>query len=227
VPHDVAEARIDEFRRSLGEEPAEWLKEDIRSGERDRRVAQNLANLRHSVQRLEQLKREGYSFDAEHRLVAPPKPIIPRCAESRSGRPRERRARRSASSGSRDDPDPEPEPPLGGVTDSRPSPRTCEVCGKPFTPRRRSNATLCGSTCKQRKYRRRKGARALSVTPAPPFDPSTVKIGFEERRGLHIEYGRRTKLRLETERKAALAADKEAAAAERLLQAIESVRSPA
>jgi len=154
LPHDVAEARIDEFRQGCGAEPQEWLKEAIRSGEWDRRQAENLRNMRRSVQRLAQLKREGYSFDAEHRLVAPPNPIIPRCAASRSERPRERRARRS-SSGSRGDPDPESEPPLGGVTDSRPSPRTCEVCGEPFTPRRRSNATLCGSACKQKAYRRR------------------------------------------------------------------------
>src|SRR5215204_1818398 len=127
LPHDVAEARIDEFRQGCGAEPQEWVKEAIRSGEWDRRQAENLRNMRRSVQRLAQLKREGYSFDAEHRLVAPPNPIIPRCAASRSERPRERRARRS-SSGSRGDPDPESEPPLGGVTDSRPSPRTCEVC---------------------------------------------------------------------------------------------------
>jgi hypothetical protein len=51
--------------------PAERLVADIRSGEKERRDQQNMRNLQRSKARLAQWKREGYTFDEEHRLVAP------------------------------------------------------------------------------------------------------------------------------------------------------------
>jgi hypothetical protein len=88
--------------------------------------------------------------------------------------PRSRRSRataRARSPGSDDDDSEEPDL-APNVTDS-PAARPCEICGRDFTPRRRSNARLCSSACKQRAYRRR---RKLSVTRERP------RLTFEERR---------------------------------------------
>jgi hypothetical protein len=167
--NDVAEARIDEMRRLLpdGEEPAQWRQAAIQSGAREQQQAVNRQNTRLNRARLWRLKLEGYTFDSERRLVAPPKPIVSQsCAETRSARPRERRARRSSTS-ARGDPDPEPELASGNAA-GRPSPRPCKVCGKPFTPLRRSKgSTLCGPACKQKAWRQRKGTSGLSVTHEP------------------------------------------------------------
>jgi hypothetical protein len=80
---------------------------------------------------------------------------------------------------------------MGGVTDSPPAPRACEECEREFTPRRRSNARLCGAACKQKAYRRRK---SLSVTREHP-----VRLTFELRDWLHKEVSRRTHERIKAE----------------------------
>jgi hypothetical protein len=92
---------------------ADWLRAEIRSGEWERRQRRNYQNILPDRARLAQLKREGYTFDSERRLVAPALTRI-HVAERRenAARPRERRVRRSSATGSRGDPDPEPEPPL-------------------------------------------------------------------------------------------------------------------
>jgi hypothetical protein len=107
-----------ELRANLaakGEEPAEWLVDEIRSGAWKQRQRQNMRNLQRNQVRLVRLKREGYTFDAEHRLVAPALTRIDAPLRRDVARPRERRPRnrstRQARAPSRD-PD-EPEPPLG------------------------------------------------------------------------------------------------------------------
>jgi hypothetical protein len=70
-----------------GDLPADWLIPMIRSGKWEKRQQRNMQNLLRDRARLAMWKREGYSFDEEHRLVAPARrePVA---------RPRERRARR-------------------------------------------------------------------------------------------------------------------------------------
>jgi hypothetical protein len=85
----------------------------------------------------------------------------------RTARPREsrrdRRPRARSPGSKRNDP-PESEPPLGG---SHLAPRPCEVCGRDFTPQRRSNARLCGATCKQKAYRARRAATIAAAVALP------------------------------------------------------------
>jgi hypothetical protein len=107
-----------ELRANLaaqGEEPADWLIAEIRSGRWKQRQRQNMRNLQHVQARLTRLKREGYTFDAEHRLVAPALTRIqaPLCrGPSRERRPQTRRVRRTVAA-SRDGPHlPDDEPPL-------------------------------------------------------------------------------------------------------------------
>jgi hypothetical protein len=90
----AAQRRWRDFERDLrislakeGQLPAQWLIAEIRCGKwekRQRLIKRNM--LRHQA-KLATWKREGYTFDAEHRLVAPE----PRESGSR---PRERRTRR-------------------------------------------------------------------------------------------------------------------------------------
>jgi hypothetical protein len=97
-----------ELRANLaakGEEPADWLIAEIRSGRWKQRQRQNMRNLQRNQVRLVRLKREGYTFDAEHRLVAPALTRIHAPLRRAVARPRERRARRTArTTGARGDP---------------------------------------------------------------------------------------------------------------------------
>jgi hypothetical protein len=102
-----------EWRANLAAQgllPAEWLVADIRSGAKERRDQRNMQALLHDRARLARLKRDGYSFDANHRLVAPALARVhtPERRESEA-RPRGRRARRSGSS--RKSPSSEPDEP--------------------------------------------------------------------------------------------------------------------
>jgi hypothetical protein len=83
----------------------------VRSGEWERRQRQNMRNLLHNQARLARLKREGYSFDAEHRLVAPAVTRIHAPAR-RVNRERRPAGRSRARAPSGDDPSPESDPPL-------------------------------------------------------------------------------------------------------------------
>ena len=88
-----------------GEEPADWLIEEIRSGEWARRQQRNSLNMVRNRARLARWKREGYWFDLEHRLRAP---LI--CAHDSARRPattsQQRPQRRTVArtAGSRGDP---------------------------------------------------------------------------------------------------------------------------
>lgn len=99
-------------------------------------------------------KREPFSATSLRRPIR-------RAPGRRQPRGHGHRARASTRAGP-DEPS-EPEPPHGGgVTDTGCEPRPCKVCGLEFTPRRRSNAQLCGAACKQKAWRdrSRQGAAA-------------------------------------------------------------------
>lgn len=133
----------------------------------------------------------GYTLK-EPKAAPSNEPPTARRGTSRAAKPRISRRGRVARNQARGDPS-EPsggdEPPLDGVTDSSVSPRACEVCGGTFTPRRRSNARLCGPACKQKAYRRRRAdLKPLSVTLTP-----TVRVW------LRAEIDRRTRERLKQE----------------------------
>jgi hypothetical protein len=86
---------------------------EIRSGAWEKRQQRNMQNMLRDRAKLAQWKREGYSFDVEHRLVAPPLTRVPERREPvASPGEQGRRARRSSapSRGSSDDPDLEPPP---------------------------------------------------------------------------------------------------------------------
>ena len=94
--------------------PAGWLIEQIRSGESERLRAEGRRNYLMNRAKMARLRREGYTFDTEHRLVAPRTPTVSHRGE------RERRpaagARRSSTrthSGSRGDPPQDSDPPSG------------------------------------------------------------------------------------------------------------------
>jgi hypothetical protein len=113
-----------ELRLSLnakGELPATWIVEAIRSGEWERRQKRNMQALLHDRAKLSRWKRAGYTFDEQHRLVAPAltRIHVPERRESVS-RPRERRAGRAGRAGA-----------------SRPSSGSSEP---PLAPRRRLTA---------------------------------------------------------------------------------------
>jgi hypothetical protein len=80
-----------------GEEPATWIILMIRTGAWEARQRQNRLNMRVNRGRLARLRREGYTFDAEHRLVAPclagVQPSGSRTVDQ--ARPREHRAKRA------------------------------------------------------------------------------------------------------------------------------------
>lgn len=108
-----------ELRSSLaekGEEPATWIILMIRSGAWEKRKRQNRLNMRRNRGMLARLRREGYTFDAEHRLRAPALAGIQASRlASEPNRPRESGSRRGtvATRAGPDDSD-EPPPPLGG-----------------------------------------------------------------------------------------------------------------
>lgn len=85
--------------------PADWLVADIRCGAKERRDKRSMQSLLRDRAKLAKWKREGYSLDAEHRLVAPLRVRAPERRET-AGRPRERRpaSRRAAPSRDPDEP---------------------------------------------------------------------------------------------------------------------------
>jgi hypothetical protein len=97
----------------IGETPTARVVEEIRSGEYERQVAESRKNLLKNRAKLLRWRREGYTFDAQHRLVAPPQP--PAVTSSATPRPREHRpAGSSQRARAPDDPDPESDPPKRG-----------------------------------------------------------------------------------------------------------------
>jgi hypothetical protein len=116
--------------------PATWLVKEIRCGRWEKRQQRNLRNLWRNQARLMQWRRKGYTFDSEHRLVAPQRPCTSRPRQE--GRaPRSRRQRthvRAREPTRKPDDDPEPESPgrrfcAGGcgesIDDRAPQARTC------------------------------------------------------------------------------------------------------
>jgi hypothetical protein len=107
-----------EWRMNLakqGQMPAVWLIADIRSGKKEQRDRANMENFLRNQAKLAKWRREGYSFDAEHRLVAPqaPRIHIPRRLEDRVPRGRRGHGPRRTPARPSDDPDePEVEPAL-------------------------------------------------------------------------------------------------------------------
>jgi hypothetical protein len=115
-PREVAaeaERKLRADYDELGLVPAAWLVDEVRSGEWRKRQRRNSQAIRRNRARLAQLKRDGYTFDSERRLVAPALAKIHKPERRENGtRPRERRSRRTVrTAASRDDPS-EPEPPL-------------------------------------------------------------------------------------------------------------------
>jgi hypothetical protein len=105
-----------EWRKNMaakGDKPVEWLIGEIRSGRRERQQQRNMRNLLRDRARLAMWKREGYTFDAEHRLVSPvARSFTGRRGVSREQRPQTHRDGRSGGT-SRDNPrlgDDEPSP---------------------------------------------------------------------------------------------------------------------
>jgi hypothetical protein len=92
------------------QKPADWLVADIRCGNKERRDRANMEELQRSRARLAMWRREGYSFDAEHRLVAPQAPRIhmPRRFEDRAPRGRRPGSRVRARAPGREPDEPEP-----------------------------------------------------------------------------------------------------------------------
>jgi len=107
-----AERKLWAWCDANGEQPNPKIIAKMRSGDWQARQRQNLQKLRQTQTRLALLRRDGYTFDREHRLVAPALTRIHAPAPlDNVSRPRERRPRRSSTS-SRGSPDSEPEPPL-------------------------------------------------------------------------------------------------------------------
>jgi hypothetical protein len=110
----------EEWRRNLvaaGSTPAEmmpasWLIRDIRSGKYERDYNRWERNLWRNQVRRAMWRRQGYTFDAEHRLVAPPgrQPRVPTRPVTVAARPRERARGRSrvTRAGPSDDSEPPP-----------------------------------------------------------------------------------------------------------------------
>jgi hypothetical protein len=89
---------------------------EIRCGKWEQRQRESMHNLSRDRARLARWKREGYSFDEEHRLVAPAlsRSKAPERREN-AARPRERRPatrRRTTSRAGPDEPSPESDPPI-------------------------------------------------------------------------------------------------------------------
>jgi len=135
-----------ELRTNLkGEKPAEWLLGEIRSGRWEKQQHQNMLNAVRNRVKLVQWKREGYTFDAEHRLVAPARAslVTQQRGVSREQRPQGRRgtstASRATSPGRESDDDPEPPP-------------ACAVCGGSLVGKRR-HARTCSTRCRVAHHR--------------------------------------------------------------------------
>lgn len=105
--------RLGCLNRGCVPDDGDWEIREIRSGQWERRTKRNDRNIRRDQAKLAQWKRDGYSFDAEHRLVAPPSPSSRATARPREHRARRRTTTRATRAGaSRDGPgEPEPEPP--------------------------------------------------------------------------------------------------------------------
>jgi DNA-directed RNA polymerase subunit RPC12/RpoP len=145
-----------ELRKNMaakGEKPVEGLVGEIRSGRWEQRQQRNMRNLLRDRARLAMWKREGYTFDAEHRLVAPVA-FTGRRGVSREQRPQTHRGGRTGNA-SRDNP---------RLGDDDPSPRrpkplaervyVCETCGEDFVPTR-ADARYHTDACRQKAYRSR------------------------------------------------------------------------
>jgi len=93
-----------------GQVPRSWVADEIRSGEFERRRARSLRNLAHRAALRDMWRRQGYTFDSEHRLIAPRNPPIVRRRPgvAIAARPREQGRGRSrvTRAGPKDDPDP-------------------------------------------------------------------------------------------------------------------------
>jgi hypothetical protein len=96
--------------------PAGWLIEQIRSGESERLRAEGRRNYLMNRAKLARLRREGYAFDAQHRLVAPRTPAVSHRGEREQRPSATRRSSTRARSGSRGDPPPQGSDPSGGLS---------------------------------------------------------------------------------------------------------------
>jgi len=107
--HLVANAKI-----AADGMPAGWLIEQIRSGESERLRAEGRRNYLMNRAKMARLRREGYTFDVEHRLIAPRTPTVSHHGE-RERRPAVsgRRSSTRTHSGSRGDPPQDSDPPGG------------------------------------------------------------------------------------------------------------------
>jgi hypothetical protein len=94
--------------------PNPRIVDEVRSGQWEQRQRRNLENMLRSRARLAQLRRDGYTFDAEHRLVAPralPRPATRRreCRPQRLGSvARSTRSTRGSPAREPDEPEPAP-----------------------------------------------------------------------------------------------------------------------
>jgi hypothetical protein len=99
------ELELREELAAKGEKPAEWLIAEIRTGQWERCQRRSMRNMLRSQAKLAMWRREGYTFDAEHRLLAPvASSFTERRGTSREQRPQSRPARRSGAASSRGDP---------------------------------------------------------------------------------------------------------------------------
>jgi hypothetical protein len=154
------ELEMRENYAAKGEKPTDRIISEIRSGRWEKQQQRSMAELKRQRARLAWLRHEGYTFDADHRLVAPQVATAldtSQCrGSSRERRPQVRRvARSSASRGSsaRDD-DPEPL-----------APRSCAGCGETFTsddPRR----SYCAEACRNRTRQKRHKAKVRGAQTA-------------------------------------------------------------
>jgi hypothetical protein len=96
-----------EWRQNMaakGDKPTAWLVVDIRSGRKEQRDQRSQLNALRSQARLAQLQRQGYSFDEEHRLVAPPITAATITYSRGASRQQRPQSRRVACGSSRDGP---------------------------------------------------------------------------------------------------------------------------
>jgi hypothetical protein len=148
--------------------PATWLIASIRSGEKERRDQRSMQNLLRDRARLAQWRREGYSFDSEHRLVAPQRPTGGRPRhEGRESRPSRRRSGTRAS-------------PSGDEGEPPPSQRArvCGYCGRGLEGER-PNKHHCTDSHRVMASRARKRERKRPIG----LTPESLEASFAELNG--------------------------------------------